>query len=75
MFLAKSTHIRPTRFDHLLTSTSHRFDSELKRLAVKMGGKGGNGGEESGNTSALRRLVQVRSPPSCHLSHSESTHA
>ena len=44
---------------HLLTSTSHRFDSELKRLAAEMGGKGG---EDKGNATARRQVVQARLP-------------
>ena len=39
---------------------SNRFGSKLNLLAVEMGGKGG---EESGNTPALRQIVQARLPP------------
>ena len=48
------------RLGHSLTSTSHRFDSDLKRLAADMGSKGG---EEGGNAPALRQIVQARLPP------------
>eukprot|EP00964_Phaeocystis_antarctica_P020439 scaffold11302_cov57-Phaeocystis_antarctica.AAC.3 len=44
------------------TSTSHRFDSELNRLAAEMGCKGG---EEGGNGLVLGQNVQARLPPYC----------
>ena len=44
------------------TSTSHRFDSELNRLAAEMGCKGS---EEGRNGPVLGQTVQARLPPYC----------
>ena len=49
------------RHGHSLTSTSHRLDSGLNRLAAEMGCKGG---EEGGNAPVLGQTVQApRLPP------------
>ena len=52
--------LRSARLGHSLTLTSHRFDSERKRLPAEMGGKGD---EEKGNATALHQIVQARLPP------------
>ena len=43
------------------TSTSHRFDSELDRLATEIGC---NGGKEAGNALLSRETVQACLPAS-----------
>ena len=54
-------HLLTYKFTYsLLTSTLHRFDSELDQLAAKMGG---TGGEEGGNAPVFGRTVQARLPP------------
>ena len=55
--------LRTARLSHSLTSTSHRFDSGLNRLAAEMRG------EEGGETPALRQIVQARLPSIPHPTH------
>ena len=45
------------RLGHLPTSTSHPFDSKLKRLAAETGGKGG---EEQEHELTFGQTVQAR---------------
>ena len=58
--LGLTTHLRTARRRNSLTSTSHRFDSELKRLAAEMGG---TGGKEGANAPVFGQTVQARLPP------------
>jgi len=53
-------HLLTARRGHSLTSTSHRVDGELNRLAAEMGCKGG---KEGGTGTGLGQTVQARLPP------------
>ena len=50
------------------TSTSHRFDSSINRLAAEMGCKGG---EEGRNGPVLGQIVQARLPAILLCTHSK----
>ena len=61
LWTRKPTYLLLTvRRSNATTSTSHRFDSELNRLAAEMGCKGGEGGR---NGPVLGQAVQARLPP------------
>ena len=60
MEFKKLRYMVKARRGHSLTSTSHRVDGELNRLAAKSGGKGG---KEGGTGTGLGQTVQARLPP------------